>query len=59
MREAGRGEMGRGGVGEGEVGRRWGVLGEVGGGVKVGIGGVGRKEGGEVGRGKTVNLAPS
>ena len=29
------------------------------GGVKVGIGGVGRKEGGEVGRGKTVNLAPS
>ena len=32
MREAGRGEMGRGGVGEGEVGRRWGVVGEWGGG---------------------------
>ena len=31
MREAGRGEMGRGGVGEGEVGRRWGVVGEWGG----------------------------
>ena len=36
-----------------------GGSGGVGGGVKVGIGGVGRKEGGEVGRGITVNLAPS
>ena len=32
MREVGRGERGRGGVGEAEVGRRWGVVGEWGGG---------------------------